>query len=121
MDGVAGGSFALGVCGREPRVLAGRGVRVAGRFYEMMAVAAGATRAELARPDLYGALQTGLIEAVIGSSDSLAQLKLYEQAQCLTAHGDEAVWFLYEPIVIANDSFDRLSDAQQKALYAAGA
>src|SRR5258708_40330255 len=105
MDGVAGGSFALGVCGREPRVLAGRGVRVAGRFYEMMAVAAGATPAELAPPDLYGALQTGLIEAVIGSSDSLVQVKLYEQAQCLTAPGNNAMWFLYEPNVLAKENF----------------
>ncbi len=117
---VAGGIVSRGGCVREPKDLAGRAVRVAGRFYEMMAVAPRATPAELAPPDLYGALQTGLIEAVIGSSDSLVQLKLYEQAQCLTAPGNNAMWFLYEPIVMAKDSFERLNEAQQKAILAAG-
>ncbi|MBI1776963.1 MAG: TRAP transporter substrate-binding protein DctP [Proteobacteria bacterium] len=116
---VSGGIVSRGGCVREPKDLAGRAVRVAGRFYELMAVAAGATRAELAPPDLYGALQTGLIEAVMGSSDSLVQLKLYEQAQCLTAPDDKGVWFLYEPIVMAKETYERLSEVQQKALIAA--
>jgi TRAP-type C4-dicarboxylate transport system substrate-binding protein len=118
---VAGGIASRGGCVREPKDLAGRAVRVAGRYYELMAVAAGATRAELAPPDLYGAMQTGLIEAVMASSDGLLQLKLYEQAQCLVAPADRAPWFLFEPIVMAKDSFEHLSEPQQKAVLAAGA
>src|SRR5258708_40179712 len=56
----------------------------------------------------------------MGSSASLVQLKLYERAQGLPAPGNNAMWSLYEPIVMAKDSFERLNEAQQKAILAAG-
>ncbi len=45
--------------------------------------------------------------------------RLYEQLKCLTAPGDNALWFMYEPVLISKKSWDKLNDAQKKALTAA--
>lgn len=45
--------------------------------------------------------------------------RLYEQLKCVTAPGDNALWFMYEPVLISKRSWDKLNDAQKKALTAA--
>ncbi|MES9980906.1 MAG: ABC transporter substrate-binding protein, partial [Candidatus Thiodiazotropha sp. 6PLUC5] len=38
---------------------------------------------------------------------------------CLTAPGANALWFMYEPILMAKKSFDKLTPEQQKELQKA--
>lgn len=38
----------------------------------------------------------------------------------MTAPGDYALWFMYEPILMSQKSWDKLNKAQQDALMAAG-
>jgi len=40
--------------------------------------------------------------------------------KCLTAPGEYALWFMYEPILMSKRSWDKLTKAQQDALMAAG-
>ncbi len=69
--------------------------------------------------DLYR-LQTGVLDATNTSSGSFVSYRIYEQVKCLTAPGANALWFMYEPILMSKMSFDKLDKAQQDALMAAG-
>jgi len=46
--------------------------------------------------------------------------RIYEQVECLTAPGDNALWFMYEPILMSKQTFDSLTKEQQDALMKAG-
>jgi TRAP-type C4-dicarboxylate transport system substrate-binding protein len=47
-------------------------------------------------------------------------MRLYEVAKCLTAPGENALWFMYEPVLMSKKSFERLDKKQQAAVLAAG-
>jgi TRAP-type C4-dicarboxylate transport system substrate-binding protein len=64
-------------------------------------------------------MQTGVIEATDTSSGSFVSFRLYEQIKCLTAPGGNALWFMYEPVVMAKKKYDSLDKKQQDALMAA--
>ena len=70
--------------------------------------------------EIYTGLQTGVLDAVNTSSGSFVSYRIYEQVDCLTPPGDVALWFMYEPILMSKASFERLDEAQQKALLDAG-
>ena len=46
--------------------------------------------------------------------------RIYEQVKCITAPGENALWFMYEPVLMSKKSFDKLNKKQQDALIAAG-
>jgi TRAP-type C4-dicarboxylate transport system substrate-binding protein len=46
--------------------------------------------------------------------------RIYEQVKCLTAPGENALWFMYEPVLMSKKSFSRLDKKQQDVLIAAG-
>jgi TRAP-type C4-dicarboxylate transport system substrate-binding protein len=39
---------------------------------------------------------------------------------CLTAPGSNALWFMYEPVLMSKKNFDKLNKQQQAAVIAAG-
>ena len=82
--------------------------------------AAGATIVSIPSNEVYNALQTGVAEATDTSAGSFVSFRLYEQVKCLTAPGDNALWFMYEPVLMSKKSFDRLDQKQRDALLAAG-
>ncbi len=40
--------------------------------------------------------------------------------KCVTAPGDNALWFMYEPVLMSKKSFNRLNKKQQDVLMQAG-
>ena len=44
-------------------------------------------------------------------------MRLYEVTDCLTAPGDNALWFMYEPVLMSKKSFDKLNKQQQDAVH----
>ena len=52
------------------------------------------------------------------SMGSFLSFRLYEQAKCLTAPGNNALWFMYEPVLMSKKSFDKLDKKQQDVLIA---
>lgn len=80
---------------------------------------AGASIVSIPSNEVYNALQTGVADATDTSSGSFVSFRIYEQVQCLTAPGNNALWFMYEPVLMSKRSFDKLNDAQKKALTAA--
>jgi len=107
-------------CIRTPDDIKGVKIRSAGPTFAAMWQAAGASIVSIPSNEVYNALQTGVAEATDTSSGSFVSFRIYEQVKCLTAPGDNALWFMYEPVLMSKKSFNRLTKPQQEALVRAG-
>ena len=106
-------------CIRKPDDVQGMKVRSAGATFSQMWAGAGASIVSIPSNEVYNALQQGVAQGTDTSSGSFVSFRLYEQMKCITAPGDNALWFMYEPVLISKKAWDRLNDAQKKALMAA--
>jgi TRAP-type transport system periplasmic protein len=106
-------------CLLEPEDAKGLKARSAGATFAEMWAGAGASIVSIPSNEVYNALQTGVANATDTSTGSFVSFRLYEQLKCVTAPGDNALWFMYEPVLMAKDSFAKLNDAQKKAMLAA--
>jgi TRAP-type transport system periplasmic protein len=118
---LAGGFVSKGECILEPEDVKGMKFRAAGKSFNQMLAAAGATITSMPSSEIYSGLQTGVLDGANTSSSSLVSYRIYEQVKCLTAPGKNALWVMYEPILMAKASFDKLSKAQQEELMKAAA
>src|SRR5437764_2608757 len=107
-------------CIRKPDDIKGLKVRSAGPTFAAMWQAAGASIVSVPSNEVYNALQTGVAEATDTSTGSYVSFRIYEQVKCITAPGDNALWFMYEPVLMSKRSFDRLNKQQQEVLVKAG-
>lgn len=120
-DGWLAGGFASTVnCILDPKDIEGQVTRAAGPAFEQMLVGAGASISSMSSSEIYQAMQTGVLDAANTSSGSFVSYRIYEQVTCMTAPGDHALWFMYEPILMSKRSWDKLNKEQQEALMAAG-
>jgi TRAP-type C4-dicarboxylate transport system substrate-binding protein len=117
---LAGGFVSTGECILEPKDVEGMKFRAAGKAFNQMLAAAGATITSMPSSEIYSGLQTGVLDGANTSSASLVSYRIYEQVKCLTEPGDNALWVMYEPILMAKASFEKLTPAQQKEILAAG-
>jgi TRAP-type C4-dicarboxylate transport system substrate-binding protein len=106
-------------CIKKPEDASGQKVRSAGATFAQMWAGAGASIVSIPSNEVYNALQQGVAQATDNSTGSFVSFRLYEQLKCVTAPGDNALWFMYEPVLISMKSWDKLNDAQKKALMAA--
>jgi TRAP-type transport system periplasmic protein len=107
-------------CILEPKDVAGQKIRSAGPTFAAMWQKAGASIVSIPSNEVYNALQTGVADATDTSTGSFVSFRIYEQVKCVTAPGDNALWFMYEPVLMSKKSFDRLDKKQQQALLDAG-
>src|SRR3954469_10225592 len=107
-------------CIRKPEDVKGLKFRSAGPTFAAMWQSAGATIVSVPSNEVYNALQTGVAEGTDTSSGSFVSFRIYEQVKCLTATGDNALWFMYEPLLMSKKSFSRLNKKQQDVLMQAG-
>jgi TRAP-type C4-dicarboxylate transport system substrate-binding protein len=107
-------------CIRTPADVKGLKFRSAGPTFAAMWQAAGATIVSVPSSEVYNALQTGVADATDTSSGSFVSFRIYEQVKCLTAPGDNALWFMYEPTLMSKRSFGRLNQQQKDLLVKAG-
>lgn len=106
-------------CILKPEDAAGLKVRSAGATFSQMWAGAGASVVSIPSNEVYNAMQQGVIQGTDTSTGSFVSFRLYEQVKCITAPGDNAMWFMYEPVLISKKSWDKLNDAQKKALTTA--
>ena len=117
---LAGGFVSKKKCVLEPEDVQGQTFRAAGKAFNEMLAEAGASISKMPSSEIYSALQTGVLDAANTSSASLVSYRIYEQVKCLTAPGDNALWVMYEPILMSKQTFDKLNKQQQDAFIAAG-
>lgn len=120
-DAWLGGAFASKTqCITSPETMEGQVTRAAGPMFEQMLVGAGASISSMPSSEIYTGMQTGVLDAANTSSGSFLSYRLQEQVTCLTAPGENSLWFMYEPILMSKQSFDALTPEQQEAVMAAG-
>jgi TRAP-type C4-dicarboxylate transport system substrate-binding protein len=116
----AGGMAAKGTCIRTPKDMAGMKFRSAGPTFAAMWQAAGASIVSPPSNEIYNAFQTGVVTGTDTSLGTFASTRLYEVTKCLTAPGNNALWFMYEPVLMSKKSFEKLNKKQQDAVIKAG-
>ncbi|OGA19090.1 MAG: ABC transporter substrate-binding protein [Betaproteobacteria bacterium RIFCSPLOWO2_12_FULL_63_13] len=117
---LAGAVASKNACIRMPDDIKGHKVRSAGATFAAMWQAAGASIVSIPSNEVYNALQTGVIVSTDTSSGSFVSFRIYEQVKCLTAPGENALWFMYEPVLMSKKSFAKLNKKQQAVLLKAG-
>lgn len=116
---LAGGFASKQHCITGPDTIKGQVIRAAGPAFEQMLAAAGASISSMPSSEIYTAMQTGVLDATNTSNDSFVSYRLYEQVKCLTAPGENALWFMYEPVIMSKKVYDGLSQEQRDAILAA--
>ena len=116
---LAGGFASKKNCILGPDTMKGQVTRAAGPAFEQMLAGAGASIQSMPSSAIYNAMQTGVLDAANTSSGSFVSYRIYEQVKCLTAPGDYALWFMYEPVLMSQMSWDKLDGKQKTALSAA--
>ena len=117
---LAGAVASKRACIRKPDDIKGLKIRSAGPTFAAMWQQAGASIVSVPSNEVYNALQTGVADATDTSTGSFVSFRIYEQVKCITAPGDNALWFMYEPVLMSKKSFDRLNKQQQEVLLKAG-
>jgi len=113
---LAGGFAGKERCITKPADVKGVKIRAAGKSFEQMVAAAGASVTSMPSSEIYSAMQTGVLDAANTSSSSFVSYRLYEQIGCYTPAGDVALWFMYQPMLMNKSVFDGLNEKQQQAL-----
>ena len=116
----AGGMASKNGCIIKPSDLKGAKFRAAGPTFASMWEAAGASIVSPPSNEIYNAFQSGVVGATDTSLGTFQSMRLYEVTDCLTAPGDNALWFMYEPVLMSKKSFDKLNKQQQDAVIKAG-
>jgi len=114
------GGMASKSCIVSPSDMKGVKFRAAGPTFAAMWEAAGASIVTPPSNEIYNAFQTGVVNGTDTSLGTFASMRLYEVTGCLTAPGNNALWFMYEPVLMSKKTLARLSKAQQDALIQAG-
>jgi TRAP-type C4-dicarboxylate transport system substrate-binding protein len=116
----AGGMAAKDKCIKDPKDMAGLKFRAAGPTFAAMWQAAGASIVSPPSNEIYNAFQTGVVSGTDTSLGTFASTRLYEVTKCLTAPGNNALWFMYEPVLMSKKNFEKLNKQQQAAIIKAG-
>ena len=116
---LAGGFVSKKQCILEPKDVKGQAFRAAGKAFNQMLAGAGASITKMPSSEIYSGLQTGVLDGANTSSASLVSYRIYEQVKCLTAPGKNALWVMYEPILMSKKTFNSLNKKQQKVLMTA--
>ncbi len=105
----------------NPEDVRGLKVRGAGKSIEIMLKAAGGAIVSIPSDESYSALQTGVADGLWTSSGSLVSYRLYEVAKHVTTARNKTFWYMFEPLLMAKSTYDRLTPEQQKIVMEVGA
>jgi TRAP-type C4-dicarboxylate transport system substrate-binding protein len=104
-----------------PEDAKGMKVRGGSREMDMILKEAGASVLTLPSNEIYAAMQTGAMDAGMTSSTSLISFRLEEVSKALTTGRKFAYWFMFEPLLMSKQVFDKLTKDQQAAIMTVGA
>lgn len=113
---LAGGFVGKNKCVSHPDDVKGLQMRAAGKSFNQLLAGAGASIASMASSEIYNAMQTGVLDGANTSSSSFVSYRIYEQVKCYTPAGAQALWFMYQPLLMNKSTFESLTGAQKKAL-----
>jgi TRAP-type C4-dicarboxylate transport system substrate-binding protein len=116
----AGGVASRGKPVVEPEDAKGMKIRGGSREMDMILKEAGAAVLTLPSNEIYAAMQTGAMDAAMTSSTSFISFRLEEVAKSLTTARTGAYWFMFEPLMMSKEIFDKLPKEQRDNIMAVG-
>lgn len=114
-----------GVASRDKAVLVpadlkGLKTRGAGKMIELMLEAAGGSISNFASTETYNAMHSGVVDALWTSSASLMSFRLQEVAKYVTTAQKYTFWYMFEPLLMSKNTYDKLTPAQQQIVMDVG-
>lgn len=103
---------------RSPADLQGLNIRVPSRNAGLVIEAWGATPVSMPAPEIYNAMQTGVIDGAFIDGTTLGTFRLSEVTSSITVGMDTSISSFF--LLMNRDSFADLSDDEQAALLTAG-
>ena len=98
----------------------GMKIRGGSREMDMMFKGAGASVLSLPSNEIYAAMQTGAMDAALTSSTSLISFRLEEVSKHLTSGRGKSYWFMFEPLMMSKQVFDKLPKPHQDTIMSVG-
>jgi TRAP-type C4-dicarboxylate transport system substrate-binding protein len=105
----------------NPSDVAGLKVRGGSKEMDMMIKGAGGSATNVPSSEIYNAMQTGVLDAALTSSTSLLSFRLYEVSKFVMTARKNTFWFMFEPLLMSNATYNKLTPAQQKIVMEVGA
>jgi TRAP-type transport system periplasmic protein len=103
-----------------PEDVKGLKTRGGSREMDLLLLAAGAATLSLPSNEIYAAMQTGAVDAVVTSSTSMISFRLEETGKHLTSARDRTFLFTFEPLLMSKAIFDALPLAHRDLIMAVG-
>ncbi len=97
-----------------PDSVDGLKMRGADRTIDAVLSSAGASVVSMPSTELYSALQTGVLDGLMTSYESLLSMRLYEQTEYATLGGDYTIFVLLQPLVVSMQTWNNLTPKQKK-------
>ncbi len=99
-----------------------KGVKFRGGSKEMdvMLKGAGAAITNVPSNEIYSGMQSKVLDAALTSSTSHISFRLFETSKSFTSGRKYSFWYMFEPLLISNDVFKKLTPEQQKVLVEVG-
>ncbi len=98
-----------------PQSVHGLKMRAADPYFEQVMQKAGASVQAMPSSEVYTALQTGVLDGLLTSSESFVSMRIYEQTKHATVGGKNEIFLLIQPLVMAKSAWDKLTPEQKKA------
>lgn len=105
----------------NPADVSGLKVRGGSKEMDMMMKGAGASVTNVPSSEIYNAMQTGVLDAAVTSSTSLLSFRLHEVSKHVTTARKNTFWYMFEPLLMANSTYNSLTPAQQNIVMEVGA
>lgn len=103
-----------------PSDVKGTKIRGGSKHMDMMFKAGAASVTNVPSNEVYSAMQTGVLDSTVTSSTSILSFRLEEVADHVTTAEENTFWFMFEPLLMAKSTFDRLSPEQQSLVMEVG-
>ena len=99
----------------EPKSVNGLKMRVSDPMFGLMLKRAGASVTTMPSNEIFGAMQSGALDAVVTTYETMLSLKIYEQAKFATI-GGQSLFMGFSPVVMSLTTWKRLTAEQQAAV-----
>lgn len=97
-----------------PNTVSGLKFRGADRTIDTMLKQAGASVFAMPSTELYNAMQSGVLDGLMTSYETLMSMRLYEQVKYATLGGDYTIFVVFQPLVMSTKAWNALTPAQKK-------
>ena len=104
----------------DPKSVQGLKMRVSDPLFGRMLKSAGASVTTMPSNEIYDAMQSGSLDAVVTTYETILSLKIYEQAKFATV-GSPSLFMGFSPLVMSLATWKRLTPEQQAAVEDAAA